>query len=193
MSISDCGSVTQWVERLRAGDRDAAGHLWQRYFPRLVALARARLAGPRPEGDGEDVALSALDHFCREAAADRLPGVENRDDLWRVLAALAVRGVIDRRRHDRAGKRDSQRRADESELADIPDTGVPPEVAVAVAEEVGALLARLNDAELQAIAVLKLEGHTNEEIADRLGCVPRTVARRLRVIRSLWAEGGDGR
>jgi DNA-directed RNA polymerase specialized sigma24 family protein len=44
----------------------------------------------------------------------------------------------------------------------------------------------LGDPELRRLAFWKMEGHSNEQIADRLGCVPRTVERRLRVIRSLW-------
>lgn len=189
----DSDSVTQWVERLRSGDTTAAGQLWHRYFPRLVALARSRLAGPSTVDDEEDVALSVLDHFCRNAMEEGFPEVANRNDLWRVLATLVVRGVIDRQRHDRAARRDVRRRSDAAELEGVADRDVPPDVAVAVAEEVGALLTRLKDPELQTIAVLKLEGHSNEEIAERFGCVPRTIERRLRVIRSAWTEAGDER
>jgi DNA-directed RNA polymerase specialized sigma24 family protein len=38
------------------------------------------------------------------------------------------------------------------------------------------------------VAVWKLEGHTVPEIAARLGCAPPTVERRLRLIRTIWAE-----
>ena len=38
----------------------------------------------------------------------------------------------------------------------------------------------------------KMEGYTVEEIAEKLGCVQRTVERKLRVIRGLWnPEGGS--
>jgi len=42
------------------------------------------------------------------------------------------------------------------------------------------------------VAVLKMEGHSNEEIAARLDVVDRTVKRRLKSIRDLWSkkEGG---
>jgi DNA-directed RNA polymerase specialized sigma24 family protein len=33
-----------------------------------------------------------------------------------------------------------------------------------------------------------VEGYTNEEIAGRLGCVVRSVERKLQRIRILWAE-----
>jgi hypothetical protein len=34
------------------------------------------------------------------------------------------------------------------------------------------------------------EGSTNAEVAARLGCVPRTVERKLRTIRRLWGQEG---
>jgi DNA-directed RNA polymerase specialized sigma24 family protein len=36
------------------------------------------------------------------------------------------------------------------------------------------------------VAIKKMEGRTNEEIAGLLGVVPRTVERKLRLIRELW-------
>ena len=63
-------SVTQWINRLKAGDPDAAQKLWERYFRRLVGLARKKLrSAPRRAADEEDVALSAFDSFCRNAEA----------------------------------------------------------------------------------------------------------------------------
>jgi hypothetical protein len=37
------GSVTGWIDRLKAGDPAAARPLWERYFRRMLALARRRL------------------------------------------------------------------------------------------------------------------------------------------------------
>src|ERR1043165_6145431 len=89
-------SVTHWLGQLKAGDWGAAEPLWQRYFPKLVALARARLAGlPRRAADEEDVALSAFDSFCRDAAAGRLPRLDDRDDLWRVLLFITGQKAVD--------------------------------------------------------------------------------------------------
>src|SRR5262245_33857275 len=65
-------SITGWLRRLAEGDRQAVAPLWQRYFHRLVNLARARLRdGPRRIADEEDVALSAMDSFCRGAEQGR--------------------------------------------------------------------------------------------------------------------------
>ena len=58
------------------------------------------------------------------------------------------------------------------------------------AEEYRRLLDRLGDEALRQVAIDRLEGYTNDEIASRLGCARRTVARRLDLIRKIWeAEG----
>src|SRR5262245_7016473 len=41
------GSVTRWIAPLQGGDPTAVEQLWQRYFSRLVGLARQRLDGRR--------------------------------------------------------------------------------------------------------------------------------------------------
>ena len=63
-----------------------------------------------------------------------------------------------------------------------------PEFAAQVAEECQRLLGRLGDAELRSVALWKMEGYTNEEIAQKLGRSDRTVERKLRLIRQAWEE-----
>jgi DNA-directed RNA polymerase specialized sigma24 family protein len=71
------------------------------------------------------------------------------------------------------------------------ETSSDPAFAAQVAEEYRALLARLGNGELEAVALWRMEGYTVEEIAGRLGCVPRSVKRKLRVIRGLWESEVD--
>jgi len=50
--MSSEGSVSNWIGRLKAGDPAAAQRLWERYFERLVGLARTQLRGaPRRAAD----------------------------------------------------------------------------------------------------------------------------------------------
>ena len=57
-------SISRWLAQLQAGDRTAAQKLWERYFQRLVGLARKKLQGmPRRAADEEDIALSAFASF----------------------------------------------------------------------------------------------------------------------------------
>ena len=60
--------------------------------------------------------------------------------------------------------------------------------AALVAEESRRLLECLPDEQLRTIALCKLEGHTNDEIAGKLGCVRLTVQRKLSLIRDIWAK-----
>src|SRR5262245_1006353 len=104
--MSSPKSVTHWLEQLQAGDSAAAQPLWERYFHRLVGLARAKLQGaPRRAADEEDVALSAFDSFCRGAERGHFPQLEDRDNLWRLLVTLTVRKAARLARDERCQKR----------------------------------------------------------------------------------------
>jgi hypothetical protein len=87
------GSVTRCLRQLQEGHPAAGDELWQRYFGRLVGLARRRLQGPLPLADEEDVAGSALASFFRGVAGGRFPDLADRDGLWRLLAVLTARKV----------------------------------------------------------------------------------------------------
>jgi DNA-directed RNA polymerase specialized sigma24 family protein len=195
--MSAPGSVANWLAQLKEGDSAGAQALWERYFPRMVALARKRLHGARRrEADEEDVALSAFDTFCRGAVQGRFPQLADRDDLWRVLVVLTARKALDLLTRQGRLKHGGGKLTGESAL----DTGASgawgieqvvgheptPAFAAQVAEEYRRLLDRLGDDELRAIAVGKMEGYTNEQLAERLGCALATVERRLRVIRKSW-------
>src|SRR5262249_36556063 len=73
-AVASLGSVTNWIGELKAGNSATAQELWERYFARMVELARKKLhASPRRAADEEDVALSAFDSFWRGAAQERFP------------------------------------------------------------------------------------------------------------------------
>ena len=66
-----------------------------------------------------------------------------------------------------------------------------PESLAQLNEEHRRLLDMLRDDTLRDIALSRMEGYSSEEIADRLGVSPRTVRRKLRVIRSRWSKELD--
>lgn len=190
------GTVTFWLGVLKAGDARAAQPLWEGYFARLVGLARSKLRGARRRAaDEEDVALSAFDSFCRGAVANRFPKLTDRDDLWQVLILITARKAIDLRQHEQRKKRGG-----DVAHAGAEDTGVLEQVigreptadfALQVVEEWELLLSKLPDEDARKIALWKMEGDTNDEIACRLGVATRTVERRLRLIRELIGRPGD--
>jgi DNA-directed RNA polymerase specialized sigma24 family protein len=188
------GSVTRWISALKQGDQSAAQELWNAYFRRLVGLARARLRDvPRRVADEEDVALSAFDSFFRGAEAGRFPRLDDRNDLWQILVLITVRKVIDLRNYEARPSRGKGRVAS---LTDLTRDGLEaiggdeptPELAAQLAEEYRRLIERLGDPTLQDVAICKLEGYTDHEIAVRLGCVTRTIERKIALIRRIWAN-----
>jgi DNA-directed RNA polymerase specialized sigma24 family protein len=188
-------SVTRWLGALKAGDPAAAQRLWARYFTDLVRLARARLgAAPRAAEDEEDVALSAFNSFCTAAAQGRFPRRDDRDDLWHVLVTLTERkasALLQRQRRQKRGGGRVALEADvagpEQELLDhLAGSAPTPEFAALVAEEYRQRLAALPDPALREVAVLKLEGYSNQEIAGRIGLGLRSVVRKLDLIRRTW-------
>ncbi len=66
-----------------------------------------------------------------------------------------------------------------------------PAFAAQVAEEFEHLLRDLGDEKLREIEILKLEGQTNDEIAEKLGCSARTVSRQVGEIRKKWEARMD--
>jgi DNA-directed RNA polymerase specialized sigma24 family protein len=185
------GSVTQWIDGLRAGESVAAQKIWENYFHRLVELARKRLrAAPRRAADEEDVALSAFDSFVRGAERGRFPRLDDRNDLWQVLLVITQRKAADLVQHEARDKRDWRRAeplaAGSSPGASPASREPDPAFAAQVADECRRLLDALSDDGLRTLALRKMEGYTNEEIASLLGRSLSDVERRLRLIRGEW-------
>jgi RNA polymerase sigma factor (sigma-70 family) len=201
--MSSPGSVSQWLGLLKAGDARAAQRLWERFYTRLVNLARTKLGKlPRGPADEEDLALSAFNQFCLAAQRGRFPRLNDRSDLWEVLALLTERKALDHRRRERRQKRGGDKVRDEAwlecgakdadnelGLAALASQEPTPEFAALMAEEYRLLLQRLDDERLQAVAVAKMEGYSNEELAAKLGCSVSTIERKLQLIRRIWNRG----
>jgi DNA-directed RNA polymerase specialized sigma24 family protein len=188
-------SVTQWIADIKAGGAsvDAAQQeLWGRYFDRLVALARARLVGaPRGAEDEEDVALSALNSFFGGVERRRFPALEDRDNLWSLLASITARKAINQRKRQMAAKRGGGMQLGTSQrevVARLVDDALTPAHIAAMSEQCRRLMQALNEPTLERIARSKLEGYANEEIAQQLGVALRTIERKLNRIRHIWTE-----
>ncbi len=194
--MSRDGSVTHWIHEIKGGNPEVAQDLWQRYFDQMVRLARTQMqAGRRRVADEEDVAVSVFESFCRAAKKGRFPDLADRDTLWRLLVKMTSRKVIDRRRHDGRLRRGGGQVAGESAMPGAIDEDNPqvlaavigreptPEFIAIMTEQFDRLIDCLEDPQLQELAIGKMEGYSNDEMAEKLGCSLRTVERRLRLIR----------
>ena len=190
----------EMIANAKRGDEAAAARIWDLYAERLLKYARRKLEGmPRRAMDEEDVANSALNSFFVRLQAGGLDP-KDPDELWKLLATFTVRKAIRQRRRHFAAKRGGGHVLGESALSTpMRDGGISFGIGEwvdpkAADEMIGQLMdtceSRLADLdiELRRVALLKLEGYSNEEIADCLDCASRTVERRLARIREKWND-----
>ena len=195
------GSVTRWIAQLEDGDVGAAQQqIWNRYFRRLVGLARTKLGdAPRRTEDEEDVALSALNSFFGGVEEGNFPQLRDRTNLWPLLAKITARKAVNQRERQLAAKRGGGRVRGESALAnpnsdspisptDLAVDDLTPEFLVTLRDECRRLLELLPDPQLQEIVRMKLAGYTNREIAEKLEVVERTIERKVQLIRNHWVQ-----
>jgi RNA polymerase sigma factor (sigma-70 family) len=200
------GSVTRMILDMCSDDpvvRDAAARLiWERYFRDLLTLARKNLDKRiRLRTDEEDVAQSMFKSFCLRQQRGEFD-LAGRDELWSLLVTITLNKARNAARAQRRDKRDVAR---EQTLSGRDETGSAgwlleqleaadpsPAVAAVLNEALERRLQALADPELRRIALWRLEGYTNGEIAARLDCTERSVERKLARIRSLWTSYDDG-
>jgi RNA polymerase sigma factor (sigma-70 family) len=184
MSAPDVGQSITRLIRAAEGDRPSAvAPLLAAYFDRLVQLARKRLQNmPGLDGYEEDLALrSFFSVYQRVRDPERPLQLSSRDDLWRLLATRTISRAIDLIRRHKPGEV-----PDGHDLEQLLTREPTPEEASEMADECRRLLDLLDEPQLRQIALWKVEGFTNEEIALRLECVPRTIERKMSRIRMLW-------
>ena len=176
-------SITRLIRAAQEDRASAVGPLLAVYFDRLMQLARSRLRGlPGMANYDEDLALrSFYSVFRRLRDPERPLQFTGRDDLWRLLATRTISRAIDLIRRHRP-----EEAPGEPNLEQLLTREPTPEEAAEVADECRRLLDLLEEPELRQVALWKVEGYTNEEIAARLDCVPRTVERKVSRIRLLW-------
>lgn len=195
-------SVTEWIQQLRAGDTVAAQRLWERYFQQMVTLARRRLEGAaKAMADEEDVALSAFRSFCLGARDGRFPQLLDSDSLWPLLMVITANKSVDLIRRDnrlrRGGRANVQRDNTDSTVSilnEIMSKEPTPEFAAEVADQLQRLLNKLSekgDDDLSRIALLRMDGFSHKEIADRIGCSVRSIDRKMIVIAQVWEKDED--
>lgn len=194
--LKTIGSVTRWLREDDAGGQeDASRLLWTRFGRRLVRLARSQLRGIKDLAyDEEDLALSTMNDFYHRAAKGSYRKLENREALWRLLVTISMNKSRNRRRMSLRMKRHANGLIDKDAYPvrranEIDWTNTPEWLAI-VAEQGEHLLRLLNEHDdsgvLQKIALMKLDGASNSQIAIDLGCTRRTVAARLNWIQGIW-------
>lgn len=156
---------TDWIDRARAGDKDAFGELYKRYRPSIFRLVRASL--------GVDADDAVAETFTRAwAALPRYKKTTAPFAAW--LYGIARHVVVDSLR---AGQRTQAREhLPEPESSDRRDDNL----------DLAAAIARLPKRQRQVVEMKYLMGFTNPEVSRSLGISIGAVnAKQWRALRTL--------
>lgn len=193
------GSVSYWLSQLKEGDARAAGELWHRYSPDLLAVSRKRLSRlPRGYVDEDDISQSVFRCVCEGVIGGQLATVKSRDDLWFLLVAVTTRKIANYIESQMAQKRGEGKVRTESSLGcgsdetirfyfdTMPSDIPPPEISAMLDEQYAHLLSKLGTDNLRMLAELRIAGYTVSEIASQMSLSTRSIERKLSLIRDKW-------
>jgi RNA polymerase sigma factor (sigma-70 family) len=188
--MSSRGSVTLWIEQLKAGEEAVLAKLHKRYWPELVRMAQKRLRrAPCRASDDEDVAQAALWSFYRALRAGRVPQMTNRDDLVAFLTHIVACKAANQIDHEvGVQKRNADRTQSDSSLDRLAEAPGPTPLEQALLNECYQRYVTALPETLRDIAELYLSGCTHQEIAAHVGFVVRTVERKLALIFEKWQK-----
>lgn len=187
------GSITRWIDDLARGDQRevAARALADRYFDNVVRYASRdllRRGALCSVNDGEDAANEAFAKVFRGIESGQLK-LESRDDFLGVLKwstkCVLING-LDGNPVVHAGERSPW----DGDVRDV-HKKYSPDALVGVDDACRGLLGLLDEG-LQQVALLKLVGLTNGEVATKIGRTVTTVERKLDLIRTRWDSFDPG-
>jgi DNA-directed RNA polymerase specialized sigma24 family protein len=139
--------------------------------------------------DEEDAAVSAMRSLFRGVQDEQFPQLHDRQDLWRILVVITKRKLRAQWRRENANRRkgnSGDRLEAELGIEELICEEPTPDFVAEMMDEVERLLATLGDGKLRRIAVMRMDGLSNDEIAQHLGCASRTVRRKIDRIRDAW-------
>jgi RNA polymerase sigma factor (sigma-70 family) len=175
-------SVTEWIQDVQQGKSgDATQELFERFYGRLIGLARKRLGNLHAYEDEQDVAISAMKSFFLRAPEGKFPKLTDRNSLWSLLAAITLNKAVNLQRRQLSEKRDVRRNVS---IEAMLQSGPSEELLDSVFQEGNRLLDKLGDSSLKQVAQLRMEGDSNQEIAEKMKVSIATVKRKLKLVRT---------
>jgi RNA polymerase sigma factor (sigma-70 family) len=184
-------TTTLLLQRAQSGESDALGQLYARYHARLSFLARSYLAScPFPLVGAEDAVQDAMLSFHCRFLARQFPDLQDRHSLWKLLATITHRKVLQAVRSEQAAKRGggavvplpTSSGGRDRHDAEPASKGPDPCDAAMEGDLLERLYGNLNETNRQ-IAWLRMAGCTVREIAVQVNRTEKAVERRLGTIR----------
>ena len=178
-------SITALLSGVKRADRAAVHALFEKTYSRVVAIGLKKLGGIRQRGlDQDDVANSAFREFLNRAAEGRFKKLENREDVWQVLALLVGDKIGDGLRHEGRMKRGAGESCMPLEdVTEVVSKLDDPSLEAEINDAKRVFLEKLPSGDHRRVVELLADGRTHEEIADTLNLSVRTVDRRAEDIR----------
>lgn len=176
--------VAGLMRRFRNGDREAAGELFELFYPQLKQIAASRMRLERAPHTWQPTALVNelyLELVKVRALRASSANEDNHAEFLKLSAWLMRRLLI---LHSRPLARRVVRE-------DFSEEAFPSDLSGIALHELDDLLDGLAqiDPQLRAVVELRVfEGLTGDETAARLGCSPRTEARHWKFARSWLAS-----
>ncbi len=195
--MSSDSSLTTWIEGIKAGESQCALRLHLAIHDRLLRLARHSLGRPQRWIDEEDVALSAFHSFCNRAEQGKFDRLHSRDDLggfWFALHTASPR-LRPKRKVAKTG-------AGWFVVSPFLEVKTIQWQGASIMWQVSSLHQKSHSLSPKSAKIIgcarrrnassncHLEdgGFLDTEIAEKLGCVTRTVERKVNRIREKWTE-----
>jgi RNA polymerase sigma-70 factor (ECF subfamily) len=169
------------LERVRAGDAQAAANLVRQFEPELRRAVRVRLTDPRLRRvlDTVDICQSVLANFFIRVRIGEFD-LSQPEQLLHLLLTMAKNKVLDKARRQQAGKRDQRRVEANPEVALDDVAGREPEPGrVVELKDLLAEVRRLLDNEERYLADQRALGREWPEIAAEMGAQPDALRKKL--------------
>jgi RNA polymerase sigma factor (sigma-70 family) len=177
--MSDSVPAEKLIDSWRAGDRNAAEAIHQRYAQRLCALIESRMGDQlRRRVGAEDIVQSVFRTFFRRAGDGQFH-IDHTSSLWHLLVGIGLNKVRQQAEFHQAGKRNMALEQHENNRQLSPEAishEPGPDEAAAVADVLVSVMSELTPSEIEVIR-LCLAGFAPDEIVDRVGCSRWTVRR----------------
>lgn len=184
------------LQRVRAGDAEAAAELVRRYEPEIRRAIRVRLTDRRLHRtlDSMDICQSVLAQFFVRIVGGQFE-LDRPAQLLQLLITMARNKLLDHARYQQAERRDVRRNQSVSPavLAQVADAGATPSQRLAGRELLEAVRRALTEEE-RYLAEQRCLGRDWAVLATELGCSAEALRKRLtraldRVCRQLETEG----
>lgn len=189
--MPDAPSFTDFIQRIRAGDDQAAEELVRRYEPLIRREVRLRIEDDRLNRafDSMDVCQSVLASFFVRAATGEYD-LDEPQNLVRLLVTMARNKLASKARLEHRQRRDNRRVAgtDPEAMNELIDGQPSPSEILSRRELLERMRASLSEEERQ-IADLRGQGLAWEQIAERLGGSGNT--RRMQLTRGIERVARD--